>query len=159
MVLRRALFYVLLLLLAPCLSLAVEVRQFDTPEQEQRYYTLIEELRCTVCQNQNIADSNAELATDLRRKTYELVRQGKSNREVLDYMVARYGNFVRYSPPLQGGALLLWVAPVVATLLVGGLLFGRIHRNRRRQPPPQGLDQQEVQRTRELLRNKTDLGQ
>jgi cytochrome c-type biogenesis protein CcmH len=91
----------LLLAMAPPIQAAIETYTFETPEQERAYKKLTEELRCLVCQNQNIADSNAELAQDLRKKTYEQVRQGKSESEVMQWMVDRYGDFVLYRPPLR----------------------------------------------------------
>jgi len=77
------------------------------------------ELRCLVCQNQTIADSHADLAVDLRNQVREMLRQGKSDREIIDYMTARYGDFVLYRPPVKGTTMLLWFGPAV--LLVGGV--------------------------------------
>jgi cytochrome c-type biogenesis protein CcmH len=89
------------------------------PELEARVTRISAELRCLVCQNQTIADSNAELAVDLRRQVREMLQQGRSEREILDYMTARYGDFVLYNPPLKPSTALLWVGPVL--LLVGGM--------------------------------------
>ena len=88
------------------------------PALETRMARITSELRCLVCQNQTIADSNASLAVDLRRETRELLRQGKSDREVVDYMTARYGDFVLYRPPLKASTALLWFGP--AAMLVAG---------------------------------------
>ena len=74
----------------------VEVHQFEDPEQEQQYNRLIAELRCLVCQNQNLADSNAELAQDLRQEVYEMIQNGASDQEIINFMVVRYGDFVLY---------------------------------------------------------------
>lgn len=94
--------WLFLLLLIPLVGqAAIEVAQFDNPEQEARYNKLIAELRCLVCQNQNLADSNADLAKDMRRKTYEMVKTGASTEDVVDYMVKRYGDFVLYRPPFR----------------------------------------------------------
>ncbi len=124
----RALFLALLLL--PLVAqAAIEVHKFDTPEQEQRYKSLIAELRCLVCQNQNLADSNADLAKDLREKTYEMVIAGKSKEEIIDWMVNRYGDFVLYRPPLQRNTLLLWGGPFVI-FLVGVVVLVRFIRRR-----------------------------
>lgn len=113
------LFIALSLMFASWLSFAnVEVYQFDNPDQEKTYKVLIEELRCLVCQNQSIAESNAELAQDMRRKTYELVKSGKTKSEIRDYMAERYGDFMLYSPPMNPVTWLLWFGPAVA-LLVG----------------------------------------
>lgn len=91
----------------------IEYRDFKQPEQEQAYQSLISELRCLVCQNQTIADSNAELAKDLRRQVYEMLQQGKSRQDVVDFMTERYGDFVMYKPALKFKTLLLWLGPVL----------------------------------------------
>ncbi|MDH5766625.1 MAG: cytochrome c-type biogenesis protein CcmH [Gammaproteobacteria bacterium] len=107
-------FLALFILSLPAISYAkVEAYSFDNPEQENTYKQLIAELRCLVCQNQNLADSNAELAQDMRRKTYDMVKQGKAADEIVDFMVARYGDFVMYRPPVKSTTLLLWFGPVV----------------------------------------------
>ena len=131
---RRALLLSLLgLLLASAAQAKVEVLEFESPAHEERYNDLIAELRCLVCQNQNLADSNAELAVDLRRKTYEMVSQGKSEKEIADYMVQRYGDFVLYRPPLNSNTLLLWVGPFIILLIGVGLLIRTIRRRRAEQ--------------------------
>lgn len=112
--------WLFLLLLIPLFSqAAIEATQFDDPVKEARYKQLIAELRCLVCQNQNLADSNAELAQDMRRKTYELVQSGASSDDVVAYMVKRYGDFVLYRPPFQLSTLLLWLGPFA--ILAGGV--------------------------------------
>lgn len=95
----------------------VEYRKFEDPEQEKTYQGLISELRCLVCQNQNIADSNADLAKDLRRQVYEMLQQGKSRQEIVDFMTQRYGDFVLYRPPLSGKTVLLWLGPLLFVLI------------------------------------------
>jgi cytochrome c-type biogenesis protein CcmH len=89
------------------------------PVLEARMVRIAAELRCLVCQNQTIADSNADLAQDLRRQVREMLQRGDSDRQIIDYMTARYGDFVLYRPPLKGSTALLWFGPVI--LLVGGL--------------------------------------
>lgn len=91
---------------------------FDTPEKETRYYALIEGIRCLVCQNQSLADSHADLAQDLRNEIVQMIDTGKSNKEILQYLVDRYGDFVLYRPPLQRNTWLLWLGPF-AFLLIG----------------------------------------
>ena len=118
------------LLIAFSTPAKVEVLSFDTPEHEERYNKLIAELRCLVCQNQNLADSNAELAVDLRRKTYEMVKQDKSEKEIAGYMVERYGEFVLYRPPLNSNTLLLWGGPFIILLIGVSLLVRTIRRRR-----------------------------
>jgi cytochrome c-type biogenesis protein CcmH len=108
---------------------AIETYQFDNVEQEEAYKELIFELRCLVCQNQNLADSNAELAQDLRQQVYEmLTKQNASKDEIVDYMVARYGEFVMYKPPVEPNTYLLWVGPFLF-LLIGLWILIRIIRN------------------------------
>lgn len=91
------------------------------PALEARVMRLAEELRCLVCQNQTIADSNAPLAVDLRNQVREMLAAGRSEREVVVYMVERYGDFVLYRPPVKGTTLLLWIGPVL--LMLGSLVF------------------------------------
>lgn len=110
---------------------AIDTYEFRDEAERERFRVLTEELRCPKCQNQNIADSNAPIATDLRREIYRMLEAGKSNDEIVDFLVARYGDFVRYKPPVNGRTLLLWYGP--AGLLAGGLLvLGVIVLRRRR---------------------------
>ena len=99
------------------------------PVAEKRLQSLSEELRCLVCQNQNIADSNAELAQDLRREIRTMIRDGKSDKEIIDFMVVRYGDFVLYRPPVKGITLLLWGGPL-ALMLLGLVILVRYLRRR-----------------------------
>lgn len=115
-------YLVLTLMLAilatvPAFSSTVDAYPFEDVQQEKIYKKLINELRCMVCQNQNLADSNAELAQDMRRKTYDLARAGKNEQEIVDYMVLRYGEFVLYNPPFQANTLLLWIGPFIIFLI------------------------------------------
>ena len=137
---RLVLLLLVSLTLVSTLSLAgIETRQFSSPKQEQDYKELVFELRCLVCQNQNLADSNAELAQDLRDEVYKMLRSGKSKQDVLDFMVARYGDFVLYKPPVEKATALLWFGPAV--MLAIGLLivfvFIRRHRNRPGEDDPE----------------------
>ena len=109
----------LLLPLAVCGQTAQPMPQ--DPLTNKRAVQLAEELRCLVCQNQTIADSNAELAVDLRSQIREQIAQGKSDRQIMDYMVERYGDFVLYRPPLKATTLFLWFGPPLLLLL--GLVF------------------------------------
>jgi cytochrome c-type biogenesis protein CcmH len=110
---------VFLFALSPAVH-AVDAYQFKNPEQQAAYQSLVSELRCLVCQNQPIGDSNAELAADLRRQVYEMLQQGKSKTEIQTFMTDRYGDFVLYKPPFKSTTSLLWIAP--ALFLVLGLL-------------------------------------
>lgn len=128
--------------------------EFDSPEQEETYKKLIGELRCLVCQNQNIADSNAELAQDLKRKTYELVKQGKSRQEISDFMVERYGDFVLYRPPVTSTTYLLWVGPFII-LALGVFILYRVVRSRKT-AVVDGLSKTDKDRAAKLLNTKGD---
>lgn len=100
---------------------AIDVLNFTSPQQESDYHQLTQSLRCPQCQNNNIADSNATIAVDMRGKVFELLQEGKSKNDVVDYMVARYGNFVTYNPPMTASTLVLWIAPLLLVLL--GVVF------------------------------------
>jgi cytochrome c-type biogenesis protein CcmH len=113
---------------------AVDVQPpFDDPVLEQRYQTLIREVRCLQCLNQTIADSTAPLAGELRSTVHRMVAEGKTEDEIADYLISRYGEFVMYKPPLQPNTWLLWGSPFIL-LAVGGLVFARILKNRSSQP-------------------------
>jgi cytochrome c-type biogenesis protein CcmH len=120
------------------------------PELEKRVNAIAEELRCLVCQNQTLADSHADLAIDLKNQVREKLKQGMSQKEIVDYMVARYGDFVLYRPPVKATTLFLWFGPPL--LLVAGLvvLFMRLKR-RRATTPPVALSEEEHARATALL--------
>ncbi|TNF35644.1 MAG: cytochrome c-type biogenesis protein CcmH [Gammaproteobacteria bacterium] len=131
-----------LLLMFPLMSHAkIEAYSFDDPAQEESYNKLIAELRCLVCQNQNLADSNAELAQDMRRKTYEMVRAGKSEKEISDFMVTRYGDFVMYRPPMKSTTLLLWFGPLVIFLIALTIVITYMRKQKKQQTPVEIPDQ------------------
>jgi cytochrome c-type biogenesis protein CcmH len=117
------------------------------PAIEQRVMALAAELRCLVCQNQTIADSNAELAADLRNQVREKIREGQSDGEIIDFMVARYGDFVLYRPPLKATTLLLWLGPLLLVAAGLAILFRRLARPRVRD----ALTASERDRARRLL--------
>lgn len=118
----------LMLVISGSVLATIDVMQFKDEAQEQQFRQLTEQLRCPKCQNNSIADSNSMIATDLRQKVYELMQEGKSQKEIVDYMVARYGNFVTYDPPLTPLTVLLWVMPVVAIGLGGWIIVARSRR-------------------------------
>ncbi len=124
----RFLLGLLMLVISGSALATIDVMQFKDEAQEQQFRQLTEQLRCPKCQNNSIADSNSMIATDLRQKVYELMQEGKSQKEIVDYMVARYGNFVTYDPPLTPRTGLLWVMPVVAIGLGGWIIFARTRR-------------------------------
>ena len=137
------------LVLATALQ-AQEPLVFNSPEQEARYNALTQELRCAVCQNQNLADSDADLARDLRQKAYEMVRSGSSDQDIVDYMVDRYGDFVLYRPPVRASTLLLWVGPFV--ILATCLLILVVVARRRRCRTVEDLDDEQRRKAESLLR-------
>ncbi len=131
---------------------AIDAFEFDNPVDERRYQALSEELRCTVCQNQSLADSNADLALDLRRKVYEMILDGRSDSEITDYMVARYGDFVLYRPPVTPVTYGLWYGPVALFLLGTVVLVVYVRRRgRAADGEPETLTDEERKRLDDLL--------
>ena len=120
----------------------------EDPALEKRVHDLSSELRCLVCQNQTLADSSAPLAVDLRNQVREQLKSGKSERDVIDFLVARYGDFVLYRPPLQANTVLLWLGPFL--LLVAGLAL-LVWRLRRRRVPEAELSEADRARAARLL--------
>ena len=110
---------------------AIEPFPFDSEVQEKRFRALAEELRCTVCQNQSLADSDAPLAQDLRRELFAMLQDGRSDMEIRDFMVERYGDFVLYRPPLAGHTILLWAGPIVLLLIGLGSTIVIVRRRRK----------------------------
>lgn len=149
-------FYLILLLLLPTSTLAViETYEFSNPELEVRYRQLSQELRCPKCQNQNIADSNAPISQDLRKLLYQQLEAGADDEEILEYMVARYGEFVRYRPRYDGVTAVLWLAPLFL-LLAGIVLAALTLRSRRKNElQPSGLTGADEEQLRSLL-DKTE---
>lgn len=123
----------LLLALASTLALAqvgdAAPLRFRSAAEETRFRALVTELRCVMCQNQSLADSNAMVAHDLRREVLDLMREGRSDAQIKDFLVARYGEFVLYRPRMEGRTWALWLGPVVL-LLAGGGIVARIVRQR-----------------------------
>jgi len=123
-----------LMLLMNTAKAAIENYSFDTPQQEQDYNILIYELRCLVCQNQNLADSNAELAQDLRKQVHKMIVEEKQDRDaIVEYMVNRYGDFVLYNPPVKNQTYLLWAGPFLF-LLFGLWILLKIVKNASNKP-------------------------
>lgn len=141
--------------LAGCLNLAwaagLESFDFSGNVEEQRYKDLLAELRCLVCQNQSLVDSDAELAHDLRLEVYELMEQGRDDTQIRDFLVARYGDFVLYEPPIKPSTYLLWAGPFVL-LALGIMMLIRTIRQRRQLQESQ-FSAEEQERLRQLLGN------
>jgi cytochrome c-type biogenesis protein CcmH len=136
---------------ATAVDSATEAALAADPVAEKRLQHLSEELRCLVCQNQTIADSNAELAQDLRREIRGMIKDGKSDREIIDFMVVRYGDFVLYRPPVKGITLLLWGGPVALMLLGLAALVRYLRRRAARIADDQPLSADETSRADALL--------
>ena len=147
---RSALLFALLLAFAGGAVLAQKPPAATDPAVDRRVMELSNELRCLVCQNQTLADSNADLAVDLRTQLREQVVAGKSDAQIFDYLVARYGDFVLYRPPFKMSTLLLWAGPFVLLLVAVGVLVSVVRRRRSRtaEAPPQA---DELARAAELL--------
>ncbi|MBC2658385.1 cytochrome c-type biogenesis protein CcmH [Pseudomonas sp. MSSRFD41] len=131
---------------------AIDTYQFANDGERERFHELTKELRCPKCQNQDIADSNAPIAADLRKEIFRMLGEGKDNQQIIDFMVDRYGDFVRYNPALTGKTALLWFGP--AGLLLGGVvIIAVIVRRRRaqRSDSPNTLSAEERQRLDQLL--------
>lgn len=146
---KNGLLALLLVTLSFWVMAAPEVMTFQSEAQEQQYRQLTAELRCPKCQNNSIADSNAMIAADMRQKVYELMQQGKTKGQIVDYMVARYGHFVSYEPPLTAGTVLLWLGPGLFVLAGAGVIIARA---RRRDIPDAALSAEERQRLAALLK-------
>ena len=130
----------------------IETYEFSSPDLASRYHQLSQELRCPKCQNQNIADSNAPIARDLRVVLYEQLEAGQTDAQILDFMVARYGQFVRYRPEVDRQTALLWWSPLLL-LVLGGVGVGR-HFRKKDHHPDQGLTDAEREQMDRLLEDR-----
>jgi cytochrome c-type biogenesis protein CcmH len=122
---------------------------FEDPAQDEDFRAIIEEMRCLVCQNESLAGSNAELAVDLRNEIYDMMKGGQSKGEIIDFMVARYGDFVLYSPPVKPSTYPIWYGPLIV-FLIGGVVLFRIIK-RKNQSSETELSDAEQQRLEKLL--------
>ncbi len=116
---------------------------FDTELEELRFQSLLGELRCPKCQNQSLADSDAPIAKDLRQKIYELLKDGKSDQEIRNYLVQRYGDFISYRPPMAGSTVILWFAPfllLMMSLLLAAYFLYRKQVRKRFVVPSEGAE-------------------
>ncbi len=125
----RLVFFVATLLVAVSALAIDSEKAFDDPELQARYEALVAEVRCVTCQNQNIKDSNAFIAADLRREIRRMIGEGKTNAEITDFLVTRYGDFVLYRPRFTGKTMALWIAPFLF-ILFAGLAIVRVVRHR-----------------------------
>ena len=145
---RRLFFGFLMVLLSVVAQAEVAKSVSGNPELEKHVMAISEELRCLVCQNQTIADSNAELAVDLRNQVREKLVQGMSDKDIIAFMVERYGDFVLYRPPVKTTTWLLWFGPFL--LLFGGVIFLGM-KLRRGRPNVEALPEAEMQRAAAML--------
>lgn len=147
----------LLILAYCCFSMqsqaAVDLYEFDTASQQERYFALSEVLRCPKCQNQNLAGSNSQIAEDLRRELHRLLIAGKTDQEIKDHMVERYGDFVLYKPPIKASTVMLWVLPIVL-LIIGFLGVSAVVRVRKRREQERlSLNEEEQNKLKDILSN------
>lgn len=126
-----------------------ETHDFANPQMEEDYNTLVFELRCLVCQNQNLADSNAELAQDMRLKVYKMLSEGSSKQEIVEYMVARYGDFVMYRPPVKSSTFLLWFGPLIFFAMAGFIVLSYVRRQKK--VAENVVDEQQQKKAHSLL--------
>lgn len=140
------------LLIACLLSVAsyaaIDVYDFDSVQQEAQYRGLIEELRCPKCQNQNLAGSDAPIAQDLKQKTYDMIKDGRSDSEIRAYMQDRYGDFISYKPPVRPSTWVLWFFPPLLLIL---LLVGWFWQSKRRQLVASGKSGVKIENTATAL--------
>ncbi|MER2493475.1 cytochrome c-type biogenesis protein [Catenovulum sediminis] len=138
-------------------ALAVEEDYpFEDPQQAKVFSQLVNELRCPKCQNQNIADSNAMVAIDLKNKTYQLVKEGQSKEQVVDFMVQRYGQFVHYDPPLNWLTIWLWLIPLS---LIAALVLFVIKRGQREQKDETQVSVDKLAQAKALLQQIEEEGE
>ena len=126
--LRQAGIVIFALLCAVGAQAAIVTYQFNDPQKEERFQRLSAELRCLVCQNQSLADSNAELAQDLRRELYHMIQNDATDQEIIEFMVSRYGDFVLYRPPVKTTTILLWIGPILLAIVALVVLLRVIRR-------------------------------
>ena len=140
----------LFLHLVPVVQAApIETYTFETPEQEEIFYKLNDELRCLVCQNQNIAESNADLAKDLRREIYKMINEGQTEDQIVDFMVQRYGDYVLYRPPFKPLTWLLWFGPAVI-FFIGLFIVIRLVKAQSEDKKVLSFSEEEVERIKNL---------
>ncbi|MCG6656829.1 cytochrome c-type biogenesis protein CcmH [Halomonas campisalis] len=132
-------------LLPAGLAMAVAIGEpieFETEAQQRQYQTLVRELRCTVCQSETIHESNAELAADMRRRVYQMTLDGHDGDAIVDFMVARYGDYVRYRPPVQANTAVLWASPFLLALIGAGFWWQIIRGRRQMAQRPEFTEQE-----------------
>ncbi|MBU2896461.1 cytochrome c-type biogenesis protein [Vibrio hepatarius] len=134
----------------------IQIYEFEDLEKEQQFKELSNTLRCPKCQNNTIADSNSALAVDIRQKVYDMTKQGESKQDIVDYMVARYGNFVTYNPPLTFATAILWLGPIFVVMVGFGFIVVRTRSKQSRISSSVTWDQDKEDRLNALLEEKND---
>lgn len=152
-----ALVFVLLssLLISGAAHSQVDTFEFDTEEQQDRFRTLSDELRCPMCQNSSLSGSTGGVAEDLRREIHRMIMEGMSDSEIIQFMFERYGDFILFRPRLTAGTVLLWFGPLLFLILGGLIAFGIWRRARKISDSDTRLDKSQQDRLRELLGDKT----
>lgn len=146
---QRIFLLILTLLCASQTDAAFNLKQFNNPEHAKRYEGLIYQMRCLVCQNQTIADSDADLAKDLRDEIFKMIEAGKTDQEIIDFMVTRYGEFVLYKPRIEQKTWLLWGGPVL--LLLAGILVLILNTTKRNKKTTVEINQTALEKASSLL--------
>jgi cytochrome c-type biogenesis protein CcmH len=146
-----------LMIFSVAATAVIETYQFDTPLQQKRYHAFTQELRCPKCQNQNLSGSDSAISVDLRRQVHRMIMDGKSDIEITQYMVDRYGNFILYRPRFSAQTAVLWFAPL-GLLILGSLVWWRMTSVRKHQqvPSDDSLSTLEQERLQELLNDDAD---
>lgn len=154
--LLKLVMYIGVLIFSSCSMAAIDVHEFDNEVGRKRYQSFIDEMRCPKCQNQNLSGSDSPIAMDLRRELYLMIEDGKSDKEIVDFMVERYGEFILYRPRVTSSTLLLWGAPIF--LLIAGIILLLLIVRKRRvidlATGQAGLSVEEQERLTDLL-NRT----
>lgn len=138
---------------------AIDTYQFRSPQQEQDYREITAQLRCPKCQNTNIAASDSIIAADMRTKVFQLLSEGQDRQQIVAYMVARYGNFVTYEPPVTPSTIILWLGPVLVVIIGAAMIFMRSRRRAvLRENSSEDMSEQEKQRLAQLLKDSDRTG-
>lgn len=151
--LSSLLMLALLLTSAPALA-GEDVYPLETQADRERFQTLLKELRCPKCQNQNISDSDAPIATDMRDEVYRMVSEGASNEEVVGALVDRFGEFVLYKPPFDSRTIVLWLLPLIVVAIGVAVVATIVIRSRRYPEQGEGLSEEQRRQAEEFLRNQ-----
>lgn len=131
----------------------VDTYEFENQQIRERYQTLVKELRCPKCQNQNLADSNSQIAIDLREKVYEMINDNKTDEQIIDFMVLRYGDFVLYSPKVNKQTYILWFGPLAAFIVGIFILFFMLRKKKTLATEPT-LSAEEQNKLQQILKDK-----